>query len=478
MRPKKLVEMGVNKDNLSKAIGLVQAIAKHNRTVVKEERLDAEEIIKFICKDPEDAKTATIFVEGLIVESTSVAYHALVDAMIEEKNFVRPEPIEYKTWGEDICEGSHGQMKQACSMPNAAGAALMPDAHLGYGLPIGGVLALDNAICPFAVGVDIACRMKISILDTHVDTLKTRFEHYKVSLEKCTAFGMGARHDRPQDHEVMDDPRWYSLGITRNKKDKAKEQLGSSGSGNHFVEYGVVDLPKDQLGLKAGKYVALMSHSGSRNPGHSVCKEYSSIAQSRLPKRYADLGRLAWLDMDSEAGQEYWLAMNLMGDYASANHDVIHRLVTKKFGANIIASVENHHNFAWKEVHNGKEVYVHRKGATPAGKGVLGVIPGSMEHPAYIVKGLGNLDSLNSASHGAGRAMSRTKGKAKYSKGAVQGNLLKKGITVLGMGADESPGCYKNIDDVMKCQTDLVETIGKFLPKIVMMDGTGSKAED
>ena len=128
-----------------------------------------------------------------------------------------------------------------------------------------------------------------------------------------------------------------------------------------------------------------------------------------MPKRYKDLGRLAWLDLDSEAGQEYWAAMNLMGDYAAANHAVIHRLVTKLLGAEIIAGVENHHNFAWKERHHGRELIVHRKGATPAGAGVLGVIPGSMADPAFVVRGLGNPQSLNSASHGAGRRMSRKK---------------------------------------------------------------------
>ena len=123
------------------------------------------------------------------------------------------------------------------------------------------------------------------------------------------------------------------------------------------------------MGLDAGDYVALLSHSGSRGAGAAVCSTYSSIAQAKLPHAYGDLGRLAWLDLDSQAGQEYWAAMNLMGDYAAANHDIIHRLVSKLLGAHIIGGVENHHNFAWKEAHGGREVVVHRKGATPAGKG-------------------------------------------------------------------------------------------------------------
>ena len=404
----------------------------------------------------------------------------LAKAIDEENNFVRNDSIGYKTWGSEGIEGgSHDQMKQACSMPNAVGAALMPDAHVGYGLPIGGVLALDNAVCPFGVGVDIACRMKLSFLDMPVETLKTKHNLFVNSLENGTFFGVGSEHAGKPDHEVLDQD-WNITKITRENKDKARRQLGTSGSGNHFVEFGVVELDEKfpELGLAAGKYVTIMSHSGSRGTGASVCSVYSGIAQSRLHPRYADLGRLAWLDLDTEAGQEYWQAMNLMGDYAAANHDVIHKTVVELLGTEIIGGVENHHNFAWKEIHNGKEVIVHRKGATPAGKGVLGVIPGSMGDSAYVVRGLGNPESLNSASHGAGRRMSRTAALDKYNFKAVQKDLEKKGITILSAGADEVPGVYKNIDEVMAYQTDLVEVVGKFSPKIVKMCGDNSKAED
>ena len=233
-----------------------------------------------------------------------------------------------------------------------------------------------------------------------------------------------------------------------------------------------------ELGLEAGDYVALLSHSGSRGTGASVCSTYSAIARAHLPKKHESLGRLAWLDLDSEAGQEYWAAMNLMGDYAAANHDVIHRLVSKLLGAQIIAGVENHHNFAWKEVHGGREVIVHRKGATPAAVGQLGVIPGSMADPAFVVRGKGNAESLNSASHGAGRRMSRTQARQKFTWKAVQKSLEQRGVRVLSAGADEVPGVYKNIEDVMREQQDLVEIVARFDPKIVKMCGDGSRAED
>ena len=402
----------------------------------------------------------------------------LAQEIIENANFSRPDPIEYQIWGSEIDDACRAQMRQACSLPMAAGAALMADAHVGYGLPIGGVLALENAVVPYAVGVDIACRMKLSVLDVPVSELEDNFHRFKSAIEKGTRFGVGSVHERPQQHPVMD-ADWTVARVTREHRDKAWRQLGTSGSGNHFVEFGLFTLDQrdDQLGLDKGEYVALMSHSGSRGTGAAVCDTYSSIARARLPKRYEDIGRLAWLNLDEESGQEYWAAMNLMGEYAAANHDVIHRLVSQIVGGRIIAGVENHHNFAWKEIHDGREVIVHRKGATPAGVGVLGVIPGSMADPAFIVRGKGNPASLESASHGAGRRMSRTAARDKYSWRAVQKDLEVKGVRVLSAGADEVPYAYKNILDVMRDQQDLVETVARFAPRIVKMSDDG-RAED
>jgi tRNA-splicing ligase RtcB len=409
-------------------------------------------------------------------------FGSLAAALVEyAKEPLPAEPIRYRTWGSDIDAAAHQQMQVACEMPMATGAALMPDAHVGYGLPIGGVLALKNAVCPYAVGVDIACRMKLSVLDMPVWTLAdaAKFPLYRDALEKGTRFGVGAEYKRPQQHDVMDED-WTVSRITRENKDKAWRQLGTSGSGNHFVEFGLLTLEDNAMdvGLKAGEYVAMLSHSGSRGTGASVCSTYSAIARARMPKRFEHLGRLAWLDMNTQEGREYWAAMNLMGDYAAANHAVIHRNVAKLLGAEVVAGVENHHNFAWLERHGGEDVYVHRKGATPAGKGVLGVIPGSMGDPGFVVRGLGNRESLSSASHGAGRCMSRKAAKDKYNFRAVQKDLEARGIKVLSAGADEVPGVYKKIEAVMAQQQDLVEIVARFDPKIVKMCGDGSAAED
>ncbi|ADG69198.1 protein of unknown function UPF0027 [Planctopirus limnophila DSM 3776] len=404
---------------------------------------------------------------------------ALAQLLISEPVTSKREvPAAYKTWGEEIDPAAHAQMRTACLLPMAHGAALMPDAHVGYGLPIGGVLALENAVAPYAVGVDIACRMKLSVLDVPPSELATNFERFRHAIEAGTRFGVGSVHEKPQDHAVLD-ADWNITRITREHKDKARRQLGTSGSGNHFVEFGELTLAaaSPELGLEAGTYTALLSHSGSRGPGAAVCDTYSRMAQARLPRGCEDFGRLAWLSLDSEAGQEYWAAMNLMGDFAAANHDVIHRLVSKKLGGRIIAGVENHHNFAWKEVHFGRELIVHRKGATPAGQGVLGVIPGSMADPAFIVKGKGVVESYESASHGAGRVMSRTKARDQFNFSKVRKELEAKGVRVISAGSDEVPGVYKNILSVMQAQSDLVEILARFDPKIVKMSDDG-KAED
>ncbi len=466
MNPRQLRNLGVPQASIRTALENIQSAAKD---LLRGKEL--KETLKKLLTSPQEFTTHAHFGELAreLVATRSGGEGAAAPVF---------EPIEYQTWGTDIDQASHEQMKQACAVPPARGAALMPDAHVGYGLPIGGVLALENAVIPYAVGVDIACRMKLSLLDVPVRTLDDNFDRCRHAIEKGTRFGIGSEHEKPQDHAVLDED-WTVCRVTREYKDKARRQLGTSGSGNHFVEFGIVTLPvrDEELGLDAGQYVALLSHSGSRGTGAAVCDTYSRMARTRLPKQYEQFGRLAWLDLASEAGQEYWAAMNLMGDYAAANHDVIHRLVTKLLGARIIAGVENHHNFAWKEVHGGRELIVHRKGATPAGAGVLGVIPGSMGSPAFVVRGKGNPSSLNSASHGAGRRMSRTKALEQYSFRAVQKELAQKGIRVLSAGSDEVPGVYKDIHEVMRQQQDLVEIVAQFDPKIVKMS-EGGKAED
>lgn len=390
-------------------------------------------------------------------------------------------PIEAAIWGaDDIEEGALQQMRNACALPVAVAAAQMPDGHQGYGLPIGGVLATRNAVIPYGVGVDIACRVKLTVVDTEAKYLESMRDDLADAINKETAFGMGANFGRSgrRNHEVMDDPAWEDLPTSiRQLKDKAWTQLGSSGSGNHFVEWGEFVIEEEDLGLVPGRYLALLSHSGSRGLGSAIANYYTKVAMEavRLP---AEMKHLAWLDLSSEEGQAYWNAMNLAGRYAHANHECIHQHVCKRAGVRPVLEIENHHNFAWKETHNGEEVVVHRKGATPAGAGELGVIPGTMADPGFIVRGRGNATSLNSAAHGAGRRMSRRKAKEAFTQSMVDNKLNHRKVQLLSAGLDEAPMAYKNIESVMKAQHDLVEVVAQFHPRIVKMAPAGEPAED
>ncbi len=384
----------------------------------------------------------------------------------------RDEPAPWKQWGTNLEPQAVDQMRHACRLPVAFAGALMPDAHLGYGLPIGGVLATRGSVIPYAVGVDIACRMKLTVLDFPVSTLSSGQDKLERAIEEETRFGVGAHFERPRDHKVLDDD-WNIVEVTKKNREKARSQLGTSGSGNHFVEFGEFQLDQPDLGLEAGRYLALLSHSGSRGAGAAVAEKYSKIAAEKHPELPKELRHLAWLDLDSADGLEYWEAMQLMGRYAAANHDVIHKEIARALGAEVLADVENHHNFAWKETHFGEEVVVHRKGATPAGVGVLGVIPGSMASPAFVVRGLGEVSSLTSASHGAGRVMSRSQALKTFSWETVQRDLKKAGVKLLSSGLDEVPGVYKDIHEVMGSQRDLVQTLATFHPRLVKMAPPG-----
>jgi tRNA-splicing ligase RtcB len=384
----------------------------------------------------------------------------------------RAELAPWRQWGEGLEAEAVKQMANACALPVAVAGALMPDAHVGYGLPIGGVLATDNAVIPYAVGVDIACRMKLTVYDRKANTLAGQRDRLANLIESETRFGMGCEFKDRREHDVMDED-WSVSPVTNRLRDKAWSQLGTSGSGNHFVEFGAFTVEQNDLGLEPGEYLALLTHSGSRGTGAQVCDFYSKRAIARHEHLPKELKHLAWLSLDDADGQEYWAAMNLMGRYAAANHALIHKHIAKKLGAHMILDIENHHNFAWKETHEiggeKREVIVHRKGATPAGAGVLGIIPGSMASPGYVVRGKGSLESLNSASHGAGRLMSRTKAMQSFTWSATKKLLAERGVELLSAGLDEVPGVYKDIHAVMAAQTDLVEVLGQFDPKLVKM---------
>ncbi|WP_207420065.1 RtcB family protein [Desertivirga brevis] len=400
----------------------------------------------------------------------------------QRTNFKLKEEIaDFPVWGlEHIEVGALAQMRTAIQLPIAVAGALMPDAHQGYGLPIGGVLATTaNTIIPFAVGVDIACRMCLSIFDLPAETIDKENEKLKNILVNNTYFGVGCTTKSYFDSSLFDSKTWNETKVIRSLKDKAYAQLGTSGTGNHFVEWGELTIADGALdGIPAGRYLALLSHSGSRGFGGSVADHYSKIAMTKT-KLPAEAKHLAWLDLDKDEGQEYWIAMNLAGEYASANHHEIHNKIALAIDHKPLMVIENHHNFAWKEkLADGTEVMVHRKGATPAGEGVLGIIPGSMSTPGFVVRGKGDAASINSASHGAGRLMSRSAAFKTLDRSVIAANLVDKRITLMGSDMDEAPMAYKDIHAVMAAQENLVEVLAKFEPRIVRMADAREKPED
>lgn len=380
--------------------------------------------------------------------------------------------VDFKIYGaENIDPAAIQQMETAMKLPISVKGALMADAHVGYGLPIGGVLATYNAVIPYGVGMDIGCRMCMSVFPVSPKKIKGESGKIKNILMNETRFGLTEFNDLA-GHEILERKEFREIKFLKHLHGKFAKQLGTSGHGNHFVDVGELEIKKwnEGLNLNPGNYFAVLTHSGSRNFGAEVCKHYTSIAKQKL-ELTGEAARLAWLELDSEEGQEYWAAMQLAGDYSHANHRIIHQRLAKTFGKKPLIIIENHHNFAWKEkLTEGEELIIHRKGATPAGIGDLGIIPGTMASPAFLVQGKGNEDSLNSAAHGAGRLMSRNQAKATFTESQLKKYLRDQGVELIGGGTDESPLAYKDILEVMKYQQDLVEILGIFHPRIVRME--------
>lgn len=438
-----------------------------NSSLIGKEKAEAWQLYK-----EKGSEEALIFARGIEEHMSS----------LRQSTRLRNTPVPYQVWGKEFIEdGALKQMFRAAHLPIAVAGALMPDAHQGYGLPIGGVLATENAVIPYAVGVDIACRMMLSVYPTSPDVLRqtdsASWLRLKDALVNNTVFGSGLDgiHDGRIEHPILEESRWRSTPLIKSLRETAIRQIGTSGGGNHFVEWGEFEVldHNNPLKLAIGRYLALLSHSGSRGVGFKIANYYTKLATDQTPNLDKSVQHLAWLPLDSEAGQEYWEAMELAGEFASANHHIIHERIAREASLESLATIENHHNFAWKEKivigETVKEVIVHRKGATPAGLGVLGIIPGTMADKGYVVVGKGNAESFNSASHGSGRQMSRSAAKNKITEQQHTDYLAEHGVTLIGGGLDESPQAYKPIQSVIKAQQDLVSVIGTFQPRIVRM---------
>lgn len=458
IKAKELKRIGLADDIArSLAVGLIGKHCKH-----KSEQ-DTIQVLSEVVESPEKYKNDDCW--GVL------ANHLLPDMPIQNRYNLRDEALPFNVYGaENIEELAIKQMDMAMRLPISVAGALMPDGHAGYGLPIGGVLATDGVVMPYAVGLDIACRMSLTILDAESSFIDKYHDRCVQALTGHTAFGLDAQLDKKQYHEMFDRVDFRDIPLLKKLRSKAVQQLGSSGKGNHFVDICEVAIDKmNSLGLEAGCYAGILSHSGSRGFGAEIAEYYTKLAKEtcRLPR---EAGPFVWLDMNSAAGEEYWHSMTLAGEYSAVNHQIIHTNVAKALRLKPLVNISNHHNYAWKEtLRNGREVIIHRKGATPAHLGELGIIPGSMVTPGYIVRGLGCERSLYSASHGAGRSMSRQDAKNTFSRYSLNKCLAEHRVELIGGSTEEAPLAYKNIDMVMSAQKELVDIEAKIIPRIVRM---------
>ncbi|NLW22755.1 MAG: RtcB family protein [Tissierellia bacterium] len=366
--------------------------------------------------------------------------------------------IPIKSWAREVEKEALDQAINLSNLPFACShIALMADVHTGFGMPIGGVLASKGVIIPNAVGVDIGCG--IIAAKTDIKGMDSR-EIGRVVDRAHRNIPLGFNHHKkPRDWVGFDNPP--NIKVILEEMDSARYQLGTLGGGNHFLT-----MEKGSDG-----HVWLMVHSGSRNFGYKIAEYYNKIAEklNEKTKLVPPKQDLAGLYLDSEEGQEYFIAMNYALDFAKENRrqllEQFYDIFREATGSEkILEKVSIHHNYASIETHFGEKVIVHRKGAIRAEKGELGVIPGSMGTPSYIVEGLGNPESFKSCSHGAGRVMSRRQANRTITK--EMADQAMEGIIYKGWKGDfsEAPMAYKDIEEVMKNQKDLVKPLVKLEP--------------
>jgi tRNA-splicing ligase RtcB len=390
-------------------------------------------------------------------------------------------------WGEHD-EATIKQIERCAQDEVVAGAALMADGHKGYSMPIGGVIAYRNAISPSGVGYDISCGNKAVRTNLRADDIQADIAKIMDEVAKTVAFGVGqGNNGKARDHELFQDPTWKDLRFLKPLRQLAQEQLGSVGSGNHYV-----DLFRDEEG-----WVWIGVHFGSRGFGHRTASGFLNLAAGRAfddkaPGEHMDQPPTVF-SLATDLGQAYWQAMTLAGRYAYAGRDVVVEQVREILGAEITDSVHNHHNYAWREEHNGEELIVVRKGATPAWPGERAFIGGSMGDISVIIEGVESEESklaLHSTVHGAGRVMSRTKaaGKIRWTKvngkripevkspGLISHEMMqewlkREGVVLRGGGTDESPHVYRRLPEVLSTHANSIRVLHTLKPMGVAMAG-------
>jgi tRNA-splicing ligase RtcB len=352
--------------------------------------------------------------------------------------------------------------------------ALMADHHLGYAVPIGGVVAYEDKVSPSGVGFDIACGNKAVLLDAPADEVRKNIKTLMDDIFRNISFGVGRKNAERVEHPLFESPVWADEPFRALKADAAG-QLGTVGSGNHYVDLFVDEQDRVWCGV----------HFGSRGLGHKIATHFLAAAGGRDGMMVDPVT----IDVNSDLGQQYLNGMNLAGEYAYAGRDWVCRKVASILGANVLEEIHNHHNFAWKESHGGKDLWVVRKGATPAFPGQKGFVGGSMGDISVIIEGVENEEasaSLYSTVHGAGRVIGRRaaigkfvkdeNGKKQRQPGLVRHDEMMKwvadaGVELRGADLDEAPQCYKRLPEVLACHADSIRVLHTLKPIGVAMAG-------
>lgn len=372
-------------------------------------------------------------------------------------------------WGVPDTE-SVNQISEAMKHEAMYGA-LMADHHIGYSVPIGGILAYESRICVNGVGFDIACGNKAVRVSANADEIRKNIYRTMNEIQKHISFGVGRKNNERVDHDLFDDPLWGELAILSSLKDKAINQLGTVGSGNHYVDVFFDDLERVWIGV----------HFGSRGLGHSICTHFIKCAGGKDGIHAAPVV----LDEKSDLGEQYLKCMELAGRYAYAGRDWVCARVARILRAEIQEEVHNHHNFAWRENHHGKSLWVVRKGATPNFPGSKSFVGGSMGDYSFILEGVESPESqasLYSTIHGAGRVLGRAQAKGKIdrktgqvirepsvSQNDMDAWVKRFDVELRGAGVDESPHCYKRIESVLDAHRNTVKVIHRLKPIGVCM---------
>ncbi|MFN2593879.1 MAG: RtcB family protein [Actinomycetota bacterium] len=391
-------------------------------------------------------------------------------------------------WGEHD-QNTIDQIQRSAADGRVAAAALMADGHLGYAMPIGGVVAYRDAISPNGVGFDISCGNKAALTDLRAEEIRDDMAKIMDTVFAKVAFGIGSESGRGIAHPLFDDPAWSINTELASKKQRFARQLGSVGSGNHYV-----DVFEDEHGR-----VWIGVHFGSRGLGHTICTGFMNLAKGskwgERPHGESMQEAPTVINLGTSMGDDYWALMELAGRFAYAGRDLVVDQVCEIIGAHIEDEVHNHHNYAWRETHDGEDVIVVRKGATPAFPGQRGFVGGSMGDDAVIVEGTEPTEeqgrALASTVHGAGRVMSRRQaaGKLRWRKGPdgkrrreivspgavdpkeMKAWVEKKGVELRGAGLDEAPQVYRRLNDVLDEHALTIKVLHTLKPMGVAMAG-------